>query len=261
MKALAGRSTEGRRGMRQLSWTSRRVVPVVLVVVLAGAVPPGWRSGPRARSPPTGHRYRTAATRGDATRPLGEDPAWNGCLTDDGAAVQSYRYECSGLRKSTPPSGEDQLAAESAVLFLPDAGLVAAPGQEWSGTARDSHPAYLRTPFALSVPYRCDEFRSLPDDSRVLASCDLDDVPLDLYSTQGCRHEGEVRVAVGRMCGYFEFDITVSWEQWSIEKPDLPGRDDDMVLESGPDEQWWAVPAAYRDQRCATPPDEWDPAW
>ncbi|MBJ7453400.1 MAG: hypothetical protein JHC71_15165 [Blastococcus sp.] len=248
--------------MRKLSWTTRRVVPVVLAVALAGSVltwlafrASGAESSDRSSLPDCGELV------GTRLGALGEDPAWNGCLTDDGAAVQSYRYECSGLRKSTPPGGEDLLAAESAVLFLPDAGLVAATGQEWSGTARDSHPAYLRTPFALSVPYRCDEFRSLPDDSRVLASCDLDDVPLDLYSTQGCRHEGEVRVAVGRMCGYFEFDITVSWEQWSIEKPDLPGRDDDMVLESGPDEQWWAVPAAYRDQRCATPPDEWDPAW
>ena len=56
-------------------------------------------------------------------------------------------------------------------------------------------------------------------------------------------------------------DIGVTWEQWSIEVPPLGGPDDTTVLESGPDEQWWMVPGQYRDERCATPPDEWDPAW
>ena len=249
--------------MRQLRWTSRRVAPFVLAVVLAGSAViwlalrvSGAESADRSSELPD-----CGDLAGTRLGPLGKDSGWNGCLTDERAAVQSYRYECSGLRESVAPRGENQLADESAVMFLPDAGLVAATGQDWSRTARDSHPAFLRTPFALSVPYRCDELRSLPHESKVLADCGLDDVPLDLLSTQGCRHEGEVRVAVGLMCGYFEFDITVSWEQWFIEAPDLPGRDDDMVLESGPDEQWWAVPAAYRDQRCTTPPDEWNPAW
>ncbi len=245
--------------MRQLSWTGRGVVAVVLAVVLVGAVATGVAL--RARGADSQALPSCAELAGTRLGALGEDPAWNGCVTDTGAAVPSYRYECSGLREVSAPGGRAPLADESAVVFLPDAGLVAATGQEWSGTARDSQPAYRRTPFALSVPYRCDELRSVPDDSKVLAGCDLDDVPLDLHSTQGCRHDGEVRAAVGRTCGYVDFDLTVSWEQWSIEAPDLPGRDDDIVLESGPDEQWWAVPAAYRDQRCATPPDAWDPAW
>jgi len=245
--------------MRQASWTVRGVVAVVLAVVLVGAVVTGVAL--RARGADSAALPTCADLDGTRLGAPGEDPAWNGCLTGEGVAVQSYRYACSGLRDVGGSRGRSPLADESGVVFLPDAGLVAATGREWSGTARDSHPAYLRTPFALSVPYPCDALRSLPHDGTVLASCDLDDVPLDLFSTQGCRHEGEVRTAVGRMCGYVDFDTTVPWEQWSIEAPDLPGRDDDVVLESGPDEQWWAVPAAYRDQRCATPPDQWDPAW
>jgi hypothetical protein len=251
--------------MRQLSWTRRGVVAVALAVVLTGSVVTGLalRAEGADSSGTAGPSSLPACAdlAGTPLGPLGEDTGWNGCLTDDGAAVQSYRYECSGLRRLLAPRGEERLDDESAVVFVPDAGLVAATGQDWVRKPRDSHPAYLRTPFAMLVPYRCDDLRSLPHDGKVLASCDLDDVPLDLHTTQGCRHEGEVRVAVGRTCGYFDFDITVSWEQWSIEAPDLPGRDDDIVLESGPDEQWWAVPAAHRDQRCATPPDEWDPAW
>lgn len=248
--------------MRQLRWTSRRVVPFVLAVVLAGSAVT-WLAVRASGAEATGSSSLSACADLGETRlgPSGEDPGWHGCLTDGGAAVQSYRYECSGLRDVSAPRGADPLADEATVVFIPDAGLVAATGQDWYRTPRDSHPAYLRTPFALSVPYRCDELRSLPHDGLVLAGCDLDDVPLDLLTTQGCMHEGTVRAAVGRTCGYVDFDITVSWEQWSIEAPDLPGRDDDIVLESGPDEQWWAVPAAFRDERCTTPPDEWDPAW
>jgi len=247
--------------MRQVSPTGRRLVAVVLVVV-GGAVA-AWltvrASGAApAESSPLPDCGELAGTR---LGPVDEDPGWNGCLTAEGAAVQSFRYECSGLRDVSAPRSADPLADESAVVFIPDAGLVAATGQDWSRTPRDSHPSYLRTPFALSVPHRCDELRSLPHDATVLASCDLDDVPLDLHTTQGCRQDGRIHPALGRTCGYVDFDTTVTWEQWSVEAPDLPGRHDDRVLESGPDEQWWDVPAAHRDERCATPPEEWDPAW
>lgn len=191
--------------------------------------------------------------------PLDDDPAWNGCLTEDGAAVRSYRYECSGLRASSVPRGEE-LGDEAAVVFLPDAGLLATTGQPWT-SAQNARMAYLRTPFGMLAAYRCDELRSLPHDGVATVGCDLDDVPLDLLTTQGCTREGQYYAAVGRTCSYPDFDIGVSWEQWSIDVPDFRGVDDEMVLESGPDEQWWAVPAAFRDQRCTTPPDEWDPAW
>lgn len=252
--------------MRQLRWAGRRVVPFMLALVLVGSLVT-WLAV-QARGADSDEQAGASSLPacadlvGTRLGPLGaEGPGWNGCLTGGGAAVRSYRYECSGLRDVSAPRGADPLADEAVIVFLPDAGLVAATGQDWAGRSRDQYPAYLRTPFALSVPYRCDQLRSLPHDGMVLAGCDLDDVPLDLHSTQGCRQDGEVRTAVGRMCGYFDFDLTVTWEQWSIEKPDLPGRDDDRVLESGPDEQWWDVPAQYRDQRCAAPPDQWDPAW
>ncbi|WP_255362480.1 hypothetical protein [Blastococcus aurantiacus] len=235
----------------------------MLAVVLVGSVVTGLALRASSADSEGGTSALPACADLAETRlgPLGEDPAWNGCLTDDDAAVRAYRYQCSGLRESLVPSGEARRADESAIVFLPDAGLVAATDQEWFRRPRNQHPAYLRTPFALSVPYRCDELRSLPHDGMVLASCDLDDVPLDLHSTQGCSEDGQVYTALGRTCSYPDFDLTTSWEQWSIEPPDLPGRNDDIVLESGPDEQWWAVPAAHRDQRCWTPPDEWDPAW
>ncbi|MBN1094098.1 hypothetical protein JKP75_16985 [Blastococcus sp. TML/M2B] len=189
---------------------------------------------------------------------LGEDPAWNGCLTGDGAAVQSYRYECSSLRESLVPRVERELADESAVVFLPDVGLMAAEGQPWV-EARSAQAAFLRTPFAMSAHYRCDELRSLPPADGIDAvDCALDDVPLDLVTTQGCSREGEVHPAVGRPCSYPDFDMNTSWEQWSIEVPGLGGG---LVLESGPDEQWWMVPGEFRDERCSTAPAEWADAW
>lgn len=245
--------------MPELTRNGRRLVALVLAVVLVGAVVT-WLAlrgaGADAAALPA-----CADLPGTELGELGEDPAWNGCLTDGGAAVRSYRYECSGLRRILAPRGEERLADEAAVVFLPDAGLIAATGQDWVESP-GIWPAYLRTPFAMLVAYRCDELRSLPHEGMEPASCDLDDVPLDLLTTQGCSsQEGQYYAAVGRTCGYFEFDVTVSWEQWSIDVPDHRGVDDEIVLESGPDEEWWMVPGQYRDERCATHPDDWDPAW
>ncbi len=241
-----------------------RLVAVVLAGVLVGALL-AWlalrdRGGDDAGA--VGALPACAELAGTELGPLDEDPAWNGCVTDGGAAVRSYRYECSGLREQSAGSGtEEDVAEEGAVVLLPDAGLLAAAGQPWV-QVRNAQIAYLRTPFALLVGYRCDELRSLPpQDGTVSAGCDLDDVPLDLFTTQGCSQEGRFYAAVGRTCSYPDFDMNTSWEQWSIAVPDFRGVQDVIVLESGPDEQWWAVPAAHRDERCSTPPDEWDPAW
>jgi hypothetical protein len=242
----------------------RRLVAVVLAVALVGAVV-SWlvlrTVGGDDAGAAVGAAVPVCADLPETELgPFGEDPAWNGCLTDDGAAVRSYRYECSGLRESLAPRGERELADEAAVVFLPDAGLMAATGQPWV-EVRNARQAYLRTPFAMLVTYRCDELRSLRHEGMEPGACDLDDVPLDLHTTQGCSQDDRQYAAVGRTCGYVDFDITVVWEQWSIDVPEVPGVDDDLVLESGPDEQWWMVPERHRDERCSTPPDEWDPAW
>ena len=249
--------------MRQLGWAGRRVVPLVLAVVLAASVitwlavrAPGAASAGGSSALPA-----CADLAGTRLGPSGDDPGWNGCLTDGGAAVQSYRYECADLRRSLAPRGEERLADEAGLVFLPDARMVAAAEQDWVQSPYPWYPPGLGTPFAMLVPYRCDELRSLPHADVVPVHCSLDEVPLDLRTTQGCTLEGRYYAAVGRICGYFEFDITVSWEQWSIDPPDYKGREDAFVLESGPDEQWQTVPAAFRDERCTTPPDQWDPAW
>ncbi|SDE35630.1 hypothetical protein SAMN05660485_00683 [Blastococcus fimeti] len=238
-----------------------RLVAVVLAGVLVGALL-GWLALRDRGADDAGASALPACAElaGTGLGPLDEDPAWNGCLTADGAAVRSYRYECSGLRWISFPSGDEQRLGDGHVVFLPDAGLTGAEGQPWVGEP-GVRPGYLRTPFAMLVMYRCDELRSLPHDGMQPPSCDLDDVPLDLLATQGCTLEGEHHAAVGRSCSYPDFDIGVSWEQWSIAVPGLGGPGDATVLESGPDEQWWMVPGQYRDERCATPPDEWDPAW
>ncbi len=250
--------------MPELTRNGRRLVALVLAVVLVGAVVT-WLA---LRGTESTGAAAPAAVRacsellGIELGPVGEDPAWNGCVTDGGAAVRSYGYECSGLRGLLPGSGREQeLADEAAVVFLPDAGLMAATGQPWVAS-RMAHTAFLRTPFAMLVEYRCDELRSLPPlDGIVTVDCALDDVPLDLVTTQGCTSEGQHYAAVGRTCGYPDFDTTTSWEQWSIEVPPFGGPDDTTVLESGPDEQWWMVPGQYRDERCSTHPDDWGPAW
>lgn len=241
-----------------------RVVVVVVAVLLGGALVT-WLAlrgtGTPAEAAPAAIPACSELL-GTELGPVGEDPAWNGCVTDGGAAVRSYGYECSGLRGLLPGSGREQeLADEAAVVFLPDAGLMAATGQPWVGS-RMAEIAFLRTPLTMLVEYRCDELRSLPPpDGIVTVDCSLDDVPLDLPTTQGCTREGQYHAAVGRPCGYIDGDTGVPWEQWSVEPPPFGGPDDTTVLESGPDEQWWMVPGQYRDERCSTHPDEWDPAW
>jgi len=241
----------------------RRLVAVVLAVVLAGAVV-AWlavRDRGEDDAGEAGALPACAELLGTELGDVNEDPAWNGCVTDGGAAVRSYGYECSGLRASLVPSGERRLADEAAVVFLPDAGLMAATGQPWV-ESRMAQTAFLRTPLTMLVQYRCDELRSLPPpDGIVSVDCAIDDVPLDLSTTQGCTREGQYYAAVGRPCGYTDWDTGVPWEQWSIEPPPFGGPDDTTVLESGPDEQWWMVPGQYRDERCSTHPDEWDEAW
>jgi hypothetical protein len=248
--------------MPVVRWRAGRLVAVATVAVLVGALltwlavrATGAHEADVAALPACAERL------GTELGAVGEDPAWNGCVTDGGAAVRSYGYECSGLRESLAPRGEQWLADEAAVVFLPDAGLMSATSQPWV-ESRMAQSAFLRTPLTMLVHYRCDELRSLPpQDGIVSVDCALDDVPLDLVTTQGCVLEGQFYAAVGRVCSYPDFDLTTSWEQWSIDVPDLRGVEDEMVLESGPDEQWWAVPAAHRDERCSTPPDEWDQTW
>lgn len=252
--------------MPELSWGGRRLVGVLLTVVLVGAVLT-WMAL-RARGADSSDHADPATSlpacadlAGTTLGPLGEDPAWNGCLTESGAAVASHRYECSGLREVVAPSGEERpLADATAVVFLPDAGLMAVTGQPWAESP-NSRAAYLRTPFALLVMHRCAELRSLPHEGTVSAGCDLDDTPIDLLTTQGCRLDGEHHAAAGRTCNYTDGDQGVRWEQWSITVPGLPGPGDSSVLESGPDEQWRMVPERYRDERCSTHPDDWDAAW
>lgn len=84
-----------------------RLVAVVLAGVLVGGVLAWLGLGDRgagdgAASSPLPACAELARTE---LGPLDEDPAWNGCLTADGAAVRSYRYECSGLRGISFPSG------------------------------------------------------------------------------------------------------------------------------------------------------------
>ncbi|WP_040338628.1 hypothetical protein [Candidatus Blastococcus massiliensis] len=234
-----------------------RLVALVLAVVLAAAVVT-WlamrNSGADDTAAGSSGLPSCADLAGTDLGPLDEDPAWNGCVTEGGAAVRSYRYECSGLRRVTYPDGDERrLAAEAAVVFLPDAGLTAATGQPWV-EVHGVRAAHLPTPFVMLGPYRCDELRSLPHGGSSPASCALDDVPLELSTTQGCSREGQYYAAVGRTCIYPDWDIGVLWEQWSIDVPGLGGPDDPTVLESGPDEEWWMVPGQYRDERCSTPP-------
>ena len=192
--------------------------------------------------------------------PLDEDPAWGGCVTDAGAAVQSYRYQCTDLRRIVPPRGEERVADEAAVVLLPDAGLLAASGEPWLESANPG-VAFIRTPVDMLVPYRCGELRSLPHEGMTVARCDLDMTPLDLFTTQGCRGDGEHHPAVGRECRYADGDIGVQWEQWSIGVPGQASDGVPLVLESGPDEVWALAPESHRDERCATPPDEWAHDW
>lgn len=245
--------------MRQLSWTRRRFVAAVLL----GAVVTWLAVRDADAVDQAGRGALPACTDLPGTRvgPLGDDPGWNGCVTDDGAAAQSHRYECSDLRRGLVPRGEEKLADEAPVVLLPDARMVAAAEHDWVRSPYPWYPAGRDTPFAMLVPYRCDELRSLPHDGVAPVHCSLDEVALDLRTTQGCTLQGRYYAAVGRTCGYFEFATTVSWVQWSIDPPDFNGREDAFVLESGPDEQWQAAPAAHRDERCSTPLDEWDPSW
>ena len=249
--------------MRALNVNGRRLLALVLAVALVGAlvtwlaVRARGADGPGAGSSSLPGCEELVGTELGA---LDEDPAWNGCVTDGGAAVRSYRYECSGLRESLVPRGERRLADEAAVVFLPDAGLLGATGQPWV-PVQNARAAFLRTPFAMLVSYRCDELRSLPHDGMGPVDCAFDDIPLDLLTTAGCTREGTHYAAVGRTCGYVDGDQGVVWEQWSIEVPLLGGPDVTTVVESGPDEQWWMVPGQHRDERCSTHPDEWDEAW
>lgn len=91
---------------------NRRSTLVVLVAVLAGlsiaaaVLQTEDGDGPEASLPPC------SDLTGRPPVTLGEDPAWGGCLTGDGAAVQSYRYECTGLREVLPPDGEERQIAQ-----------------------------------------------------------------------------------------------------------------------------------------------------
>ena len=251
--------------MRQLSSYGRRLVAAVLAVVVIASLATWLALEARGADDPEVSGASSlpdcADLLGTDLGPLGEDPAWNGCLTGSGAAVPSYRYECSALAEVLVPSGEEQpLADEAGVVFVPDAGLLAVTGKPWFA-AQNSRQAYLRTPFALLSAYRCAELRSLPHDGMSSVGCDLDDIPLDLVTTQGCSVDGRRYTAVGRTCGYVDGDQGTTWEQWSIEVPGLPASDRPVVLETGPDEQWQMVPGEHRDERCSTSPGEWDPAW
>ena len=251
--------------MRQLSSNGPRLLAAALAGLLIGSAAAWLALEARDVEAPEVSGLGQLPACGDLPgtelgRP-GEDPAWNGCLTPGGAAVQSYRYECSALREVLVPSGEEQLVADEAdVVFLLDAGLVAATGQPWV-EQQNSRLAYARTPFALLSSYRCAELRSLPHEGMISAGCDLDEVPVDLFTTQGCTVDGQLHSAVGRTCGYVDGDQATTWEQWTIEIPSPGGSGGSLLLETGPDAQWQVVPEGYRDERCSTSPDEWDPAW
>lgn len=202
---------------------------------------------------------RCAELPGSELGPRGKDPSWGGCTTDEGVAVQSYVYECAGLRVITPPRGERRLAEKAAVVVIPDAGVVGAAGQPWQ--ERDHRTSFLRTPFAMLVPFRCDGLRSLPHDGVDTARCDLDGVPIDLFTTEGCGGDGGHHDAVGRQCRYTDGDQGVTWEQWWIDGLDMDRGGGPATLESGPDELWAVMPVRHRDERCANGPDEWDSAW
>lgn len=195
------------------------------------------------------------------TGPTG--PGWNGCLTSNGAAVQSSRYQCSGLRRMVPSEGtEVHLADVANVALIPDAGLlgVDVDGQQWYG--QEFSTAYHRTPFRMLAPhYRCRELRSLAHEGLAISRCDLDATPVNLFTTQGCETDGAYYPAVGRMCEYLDGDIMAQWEQWWMDGPVRDYGTGPLTIESRPDGLWALTPPNHRDERCETDPDAWDPSW
>ncbi len=192
--------------------------------------------------------------------PFSDDRSWGGCVADSGAAARSYRYECTNLRRVLPPDGHEETIADLApVVFIPDAGLLGARGEEWE--SKQMRGAWARMPFRNLVPYRCDELRSLPHDDLAIAGCDLDQHVVDFYSTQGCASDGEAHSAVGRVCTFFDFDINVTWEQWWIDAPPEDYGSGPFVMETQQDGMWVFTPPDHRDDRCRTPPDDWPAQW
>lgn len=195
------------------------------------------------------------------TGPTG--PGWDGCLTSSGAAVQSSRYQCSGLQRTVPSDGtEEDLADVANVVFIPDAGLlgVGAPGQHWH--TQEYSTAYHRIPLRMLVPnYRCRELRSLAHEGLAISRCDLDATPVNLFTSQGCETDGTYYPAVGRLCEYLDGDMMAQWEQWWMDGPVRDYGTGPLTIESRPDGLWALTPPDQRDDRCETDPNSWDASW
>jgi len=177
-------------------------------------------------------------------------------MTDDGSALQSYQFLCSALGGRFTAEQDD-----TPVVFIPDAGLVGAAGQEWQSLGQLA--AYHRTPFEILGADGCQELRSVPQDWPIRVTCDLDGVPIDFVTLQGCESEGTYYRAVGRPCTFFDFDINTVWEQWWIEAPAAEdyGHGPFVLETDGTTRLWRITPDSHRDDRCATPPIEWPSDW
>lgn len=195
------------------------------------------------------------------TGPTG--PGWDGCLTSNGAAVQSARYQCSGAQRTVPSDGtEEDLADVANVVLIPDAGLlgVGAAAQQWHD--QEYSAAYHRTPFRMLVPhYRCRELRSLAHEGLAISRCDLDATPVNLFTSQGCETDGVYYPAVGRLCEYLDGDTMAQWEQWWMDGPVRDYGTGPLTIESRPDGLWALTPPDHRDDRCETDPDAWEASW
>lgn len=247
--------------MGRRAWIAGLIVTLPVIAVTAFDVG-RTTSDDAAVAPeiPSSDLPRCDSLEGRALGSFDEGSGWGGCVTPAGAAVQSYRYLCSGLSEVLPPDGNERtLADEAPVVLLPDADLLGVAGGEWRSS--DFSGAYSRTPFSMLTPYRCEELRALPHEGLPQARCDVDEHEVDLFTTQGCRSDEGSRAAVGRLCEYFDYDITARWEQWWIEDLASDYGNGPLVMESHPDGRWALTPEGNRDDRCSTHPDEWSPQW
>jgi hypothetical protein len=185
-----------------------------------------------------------------------------GCLTSDGAALQSYRFECgtSAEPPAADPAGE--AAAESSITFIPDAGLVGASGEPWRRAGQGGRlAAFHRTPFLMLRADECAWLRSIPSDWPARPGCDLDEVRIDPVSLQGCETDQGYHPAVGRRCTYQDGDVRASWEQWWLGPSPAAGAPAPALETAGPPETWTLIAPTHRDDRCRVAPRDWPQEW